>query len=87
MRTAKTQSAKSNQGIHFPLTESLDTIEGMNGEQRPVYYFAYAQDDLDLRILRMFEGTFRLTRSSYIIHSLNILCRHLYDAFLTQPSL
>ena len=32
----------------------------MNGRQRPVWYFVYAQDDLNLRILRMFEGVFAL---------------------------
>ena len=33
-----------------PLTESLDTTEYMNGEQRP--RFVHVQDDLILRILR-----------------------------------
>ena len=28
-------SAQSDQGLHCPLTESLDTIECINGEQRP----------------------------------------------------
>ena len=32
----------------------------MNGEQRPRWYFAHSKDDLNLRILRMFEGTFSL---------------------------
>ena len=32
----------------------------MNGEQRPGWYFERAQDDLNLRILSMFEGTFSL---------------------------
>ena len=37
----------------------------MNGEQ-PGWYFARAQDDLNLRIFRMFEGIFfRLTRHSW----------------------
>ena len=35
-------------------------IERMNGEQRLGSYFMHAQDDLNLRILRMFEGTFSL---------------------------
>ena len=29
----------------------------INGEQRPELYFAYAQDDLNLHILHMLEGT------------------------------
>ena len=42
------------------LTESFDTTECMNGEQRPGRYFENAQVDLNLRILCMFEGTFLL---------------------------
>ena len=33
MQTAK-DSAQSDQGLHCPLTESVDTTECMNGEQR-----------------------------------------------------
>ena len=51
-------STQSDQGLHCLLTESLDTTECMNGEQRPGWYFAHVQDDLNLHILRMFEGTF-----------------------------
>ena len=29
------QTAKSDLGLHCPLTESFDTSECMNGEQRP----------------------------------------------------
>ena len=50
--------AQSDQGLHCPLTESLDTIECMNGEQRPGWYLAHSQDGLNLRISRMFEGSF-----------------------------
>ena len=38
MRTAKASacaSTQSDKGLHYPLTESLDTIEYMNGEQMP----------------------------------------------------
>ena len=45
-----------NQGLHYPLTESLDTTECINGEQRPGWYFAHVQDDLNVGILRIFEG-------------------------------
>ena len=31
----QTANAQSNQGLHYPLTESLDTTECMNGEQKP----------------------------------------------------
>ena len=52
--------AQSDQGLRCPLTESLDTTEYMTEKQGPGLYFAHAQDDLNLRILRMFEGTFSL---------------------------
>ena len=51
-------SAQSDQGLPCPLTESLDTVECINGEQMTELYFAHAHDDLNLRILHMFEGTF-----------------------------
>ena len=37
--------AQSDQGLHCPLQESLDTTEYINGEQRPGRDFAHAQDD------------------------------------------
>ena len=43
----------------------FDTTECMNGEQRPGCYFAHAQDDLNLHILRMFEGTFSLDEGPF----------------------
>ena len=39
--------AQSDQDLHCPLTESLDTAEYMNGEQSPGCNFAHAQDDLN----------------------------------------
>ena len=44
---------QSDQGLHCPWTESLDTTECMNGEQRLGWYFAHAQNDLNLSILLM----------------------------------
>ena len=52
--------AQSDQGLHCPLTESLDTTECMNGEQRHGLYYAHAQDDLNMRFLRIFKGTSKL---------------------------
>ena len=40
----------------------------MNGEQKPRWYFAHAQDDLNLSILRTIEDTFSLDTA----HLLNI---------------
>ena len=40
-------SVQSDQGLHCPLTKSLDTTEFMNGEQRHRWYFAYVQKDLN----------------------------------------
>ena len=37
-------SAQSDQGLHCPLTESLDIIERSSGEQMPGYDFAHAWD-------------------------------------------
>ena len=51
---------QSDQGLDCQLTESLDTTECMNGERGPRWYFAPVQDDLNLCILHMFEGTFCL---------------------------
>ena len=41
-------SMQSEQGLHCLLTRSLDTTACMNGEQRPGYYFAHVQDDLNM---------------------------------------
>ena len=56
MQTAKAQISPR---IRCSLT-SLDTTECMNGEQRPGWYFAHAQEDFKPRTLRMFETTFSL---------------------------
>ena len=59
--TAKAQislRAQFDRGLHCSLTELLDTTECMKEEQMPRWYFAYAQDDLNLRILCILEGTF-----------------------------
>ena len=48
----------SDQNLHYPETETLDTLERINGQQRPGWYFAHVQADMNLRILHMFEGTF-----------------------------
>ena len=63
MRTSKAQfrllrSTQPDLGLHCPLTEPMDTTERMNGKQRPDESFAHAQDDLNLHIVRMLEGTF-----------------------------
>ena len=55
---AYADSEGANQRLHCPLTELLGTTECMNGEQRPGWYFAHAQDDLNRRILCLFKGTF-----------------------------
>ena len=60
-------STQSDQGIHYLLTESLDTTECLSGWQRPGSYFAHAQDDLNLRILLMFKGTFSLDVAQLMI--------------------
>ena len=52
--------------------ESLYTAECVNGEQRPGWYFAYAQDDLNLLILCMFEDNFLLIQLVLSVLAFNI---------------
>ena len=59
-------SAQSDQGLHYLLTESADTTECM---QRPGGYFAHAQDDLNLRILRVFDVPVLLDATYFVIFS------------------
>ena len=64
MRTAKAQISLRIRAVWSGPSLSANRIIGyyrmMDGEQRPGCYFAHAQDDMNLRILRMFEGTFSL---------------------------
>ena len=70
MQTAWPKSAcapaQSDQDRCCPLTESLDTTERMNGEQRPEGCFAHSQNDLNLRFLRMLDGLFSLDAAHII---------------------
>ena len=65
-------SAQSDQDLHCPLTESLDTTKYMNGEQKPGWYFAHAQVDQNLRILCSFEGIFSLDAVHILLCATNI---------------
>ena len=68
-----TDSEGPDQGLHCPPTESLDTIECINGKQMPGWDIAHAQGDPALRILRMFDDTFfRSARPSYEVKGLKI---------------
>ena len=62
MRTAKAQISlrirESDQGLHCPLIESLDTIECINGEQQPGWDFAHARTKSDLCVSRMLKDFF-----------------------------
>ena len=60
-------SARADQGLRYPLTESLDTTECTNGEQWPGWYDAHAQGNLNLRILRISKALFCMTRPIFII--------------------
>ena len=53
-------SAQSDQGLHCPLTESLDTTECINGD------LGHVQDDVNLHILCMPEGTFSLDEANTV---------------------
>ena len=52
--------AQSDQGLHCPQTESLDTTEYFTGDQVPGCDFAHVQDDVNLHILHMLKITFSL---------------------------
>ena len=43
----------------------MDTIDCINGEQKPGLDLAHAQVDINPHILRMLEGCFRLTRPTW----------------------
>ena len=60
-------STQSDQTLHCPLTESLDTTECMNGEESPRWYFGHAQDDLNLYSLRMFKDTLSLDAAHMVV--------------------
>ena len=47
-------------GLSCPLLESLDTIECINGKQRPGLDLVHTQDDVTPHILCMLKGTFLL---------------------------
>ena len=49
--------AQSVQGLRCPLSESLGTIQCINGEQMSEWDLAHAQDDVNPHILRSLEGT------------------------------
>ena len=54
----------------------------MTGEQRTPRYFSHAQEDLNLRILRMFEGTFSLDAVHLLFSSFNFRIRKTGNKFL-----
>ena len=51
---------QSDQGLRCPLTESLNTIDCINGEKLPRWDLTYAQNDVNLHILCLLEGLFSL---------------------------
>ena len=71
-------SVQSDQGLHYPLTKSLNTTECMNGEQKPGWCSAHWLADLNLCNLCMFSGTFFAWHGLYGLHHawryLQIIC-------------
>ena len=72
MRTAKVLNirAKSDHGIHCPQTESSDTTECMNAEQRHGSYFAHTQMIWLCTFCVYSKARFRLTRPTWKKHFL-----------------
>ena len=65
MRTVKSQNSLRIRVVCwgpplFTERKLLDTTLCINGEQMSGWYFVHAQDDLNLRIFRMFAGLFSL---------------------------
>ena len=60
-------SSQSDQSPYCPLTQSLNTTECMNGEERPGCYFGYAHDDLNLYIFQMFKDTLSLDAAHMVV--------------------
>ena len=55
--------------LHCPITELLDTTEYNNVEQRPGWYFANMQFDVNPNNLRMFKGILKLYAAHIISKS------------------
>ena len=85
MRTAKAQTNLRNRalwsGPSLPANKIKVNTECIWEEKRSGWYFAIAQDDLNMRILRTFEGTFSLdaahiqghtTMKSVYVHNTHI---------------
>ena len=66
---------QSDQGACCPLTESLATIECINGEQKSGLNFVHVQYDLNLHFLCMFEDSFWLEEGRPICTVCLLYCR------------
>ena len=57
----------------------------MNGEQKSGRFFAHALDDMNLRILRMLEGTFSF-EAAHTVKDRHVICtRQAHDVNITSP--
>ena len=59
------KSTRTDLGLRFPLTESLNTTDCMNEEKMPGWYFAHAQDDLNLPFCACPKLFFALRKHAY----------------------
>ena len=83
----QTAHAQSDQGLRCSLP---DTIDPINGEQRPGWDLAHTKKDVTPHILRMLDGIFSLVRPIYEYHNgvynnvaahSEILYFHIYNFF------
>ena len=74
---------QSDQGLHCPLSEPLDTTKCINGEETPRGYFALVQDEVRPHILRILEGTIFAWRGPYILS----VGTRVYTVFLSVSEL
>ena len=66
-RTAKASDRAVWSGPSLSANRIIDTMECINGEQRPGWDLAHAQDDMNLHILRMLKGSFSLGEAQLAI--------------------
>ena len=77
-------SIQSEQDFHCPLRKLLGPTKCIYGAQRLRWYFAHAQDDLNLHILCIFEDTFSLDAAHLIFCIYVCYVFRLLSCFLTN---
>ena len=77
-------SAQADQGLRCPLTDSLDTTECINREQRPDETLRMRGMNLNLCILRMLEDSFSLGEVHLSIYFMTSVSLESFELFITM---